>query len=498
MLASIAQRTAAVLEWLDVHPPNGIVFCSFAFTFLFTALLCLYWALPWNRARVWLLILASFAFYATWSEQLAFIVLVSATLDFLLARGIEGQPSPVRRRLLVTVSVVANLGLLCYFKYVNFFLGPLDELLHTVGADSWHRWLPVIVPVGISFYTFEAINYVVDVYRGKVRAERKLSNFLLFILFFPHLLAGPIVRARDFLPQIDRRKRWDWMRVQLGVRFILMGLFKKMVIADRMAYFVKPVFDQPDAYHTGAVWLAVIAFALQIYGDFSGYTDMAIGTAHLLGFRLAQNFNLPYLAANVSDFWRRWHISLSSWLRDYLFIPLGGSRLGRWRTCLNLMIVMTLGGLWHGANWTFVAWGVLHGLYLVVHKLFADACSTRPRVQWLLQTWPGTAARVALTLSCVTAGWVFFRAQTFEGAALFFRGLVVANPLGRSEPMAAWGVGVVVAVVVLCHALGRNNLWLRIADRLPAPVVGMAYALILTMCLVLAPPTGQPFIYFQF
>ncbi len=294
---------------------------------------------------------------------------------------------------LVCVSVVANLGLLCYFKYTNFFLGSLYAVLHRCGATSSFQLLSILAPLGISFYTFEAINYIVDVYRGRDRAERKLANFMLFILFFPHLIAGPIVRARDFLPQIRRRKRWDWMRIELGVRFFLMGLFKKWFIADRMALFADPVFQYPGDYKGIAVWMAVIAYALQIYGDFSGYTDMAIGTAHMLGFHLAKNFDMPYLSANVSEFWRRWHISLSSWLRDYLFIPLGGSRGGKWQTCRNLLITMTLGGLWHGASWTFIAWGLLHGLLLVGHRQFHSFCERRPFLTRVFQSaaWNGFA-----------------------------------------------------------------------------------------------------------
>jgi alginate O-acetyltransferase complex protein AlgI len=357
--------------------------------------------------------------------------------------------------------------------------------------------LELIVPFGISFYTFEAISYTIDVYRGRIPAERNLANFMLFILFFPHLIAGPIVRPRDFLPQILRAKRWDWPRLQLGAQFFLMGLFKKMAIADHMEEFVKPVFANPDQYRSGVVWMAVIAFAVQIYCDFSGYTDMAIGSAHMLGYKLARNFNMPYLAANVSDFWRRWHISLSSWLRDYLFIPLGGSRGSNGKINRNLLITMTLGGLWHGANWTFLVWGLLHGVFLIVHRGFRDFCKTRPRLDSVLQSQPGTVARMALTFLCICVGWVFFRAPTFSAAATLLQRMAVPHS-GQGAPLGGLSFWSLLGVLAFGHAVGASGVWKRWGGRLPAPVLGLGYALLLTLTLVLAPDTGKAFIYFKF
>jgi alginate O-acetyltransferase complex protein AlgI len=319
-------------------------FCSQKFFLFFVLIFALYWALPWRRVRVGLLLAASFYFYASWNKSLALLICVSTLLDYLLALGIEYSANAWRRKLLVGASLFANLGLLCYFKYANFFLVSLDEALIAAGSPTWCRPMEVLLPVGISFYTFEAINYVVDVYRRRIPAERNLGDFMLFILFFPHLIAGPIVRARDFLPQIKRPKHWSWARMHLGTGYFLMGLVKKLAIADRMAEYVDPVFADPSAYRASAIVFAALAYAVQIYCDFSGYTDMAIGTAHLLGYKLARNFNLPYLAVNIADFWHRWHISLSSWLRDYLFIPLGGSRGTRWQTARNLLLTMTPAG----------------------------------------------------------------------------------------------------------------------------------------------------------
>ena len=491
--AALGWRPEACNAALAYQPLGGQLFWL-AVVVLFGSALA--WLRGPDRGRVWLLLAASFYFYAFVSPWLACLIFVSTFLDYFLAHGIERLKAAGWRRLLVGVSVTANLSLLCYFKYTNFFLSSLQHALHAGGARTSIPLMNILAPIGISFYTFEAINYIVDVYRGRVRAERNLANFMLFILFFPHLVAGPIVRARDFLPQIRRRKRWDWLRVQLGVRFFLMGLFKKWVVADRMALFSDPVFAQPGSYGAIACWMAVLAYALQIYCDFSGYTDMAIGTAHLLGYRLAKNFDMPYLSANVSEFWRRWHISLSTWLRDYLFIPLGGSRGSRWQTFRNLLIVMTLGGLWHGASWTFVAWGLLHGLLLITHRTFQDFCKPRPRLTALLQSWPGTTARVACTFLCVSLCWVFFRAQSFRVATRMLGGLVRSH--GDPSPMAAVGLVLTVGAVVLCHALAQRKLWQRVTSRLPAPVMGIGYALLLTLCLVFAPITDKPFIYFQF
>jgi alginate O-acetyltransferase complex protein AlgI len=410
----------------------------------------------------------------------------------------ERSPSPRRRKTLLAVSLLVNLGVLGYFKYTNFFLLSLNEALSALGVPLWFHTLRVILPIGISFYTFEAINYTVDVYGRRVPAERNLGHFLLFILFFPHLVAGPIVRARDFLPQIKRRKRFSWPRMHLGAQFFLLGIIKKLAIADRMALYVDPVFADPNAYGTATVWLAAIAYAVQIYCDFSGYTDMAIGSAHMLGYKLAQNFNIPYVSLNVSEFWRRWHISLSSWLRDYLFIPLGGSRGGNGRTCRNLLLTMMLGGLWHGASWTFVVWGVLHGLLLIMHKLFHDFCTRRPVLERLFQSLPGVLLRLALTFFSVCIGWVFFRATTLASAATFLQRMASFSLLTADGPLPNRDIYFTIAVVILCHIVRRFQLWPKWQVRLPASLLGLSYAAGITLALFLAPSGIKPFIYFQF
>ncbi|HTK75572.1 MAG TPA: MBOAT family O-acyltransferase [Gemmataceae bacterium] len=472
-------------------------FCSIQYLLFFALVFVAYWVLPWNRVRVWLLLAASFYFYASWNHWLACIVCATTFMDYLIARGMDGTASERIRRFLLVASLFMNLGLLCYFKYVNFFLESLQATLAAAGLSARFRLLDVILPIGISFYTFEAINYTIDVCRRKIRAERRLGHFMLFILFFPHLIAGPIVRAADFLPQVRRRKRWDWQRFHLGLQFILMGLFKKLVIADQLAQFVDPVFADPGGYKSSAVWTAVIAYAAQIYCDFSGYTDLALGCAHLLGFHLTKNFEMPYIAANVSEFWRRWHMSLSSWLRDYLFIPLGGSRGSEWQTCRNLLLTMALGGLWHGASWHFVVWGVYHGLLLGVHRAFRSWASERPALVTALSGLPGTAARVGLTFVAVLCGWVWFRAQTV-GMAMAILGRMFAPAVGKGSPLPWLSLWVLLAVMAVAHAVGSRGVWRRWSARLPAPVLGCGYAAVLNFALLLAPDAGQTFIYFQF
>jgi alginate O-acetyltransferase complex protein AlgI len=456
----------------------------------FVLVLTVYWSLPRHRWRMVWLLGASCIFYMSWNPWFITLILFSASVDYVVALQLEKVSSPRWRRLLLTGSIATNLGLLAFFKYTNFFLDTTTSLAGVFGWVLPRRTLNLILPLGISFYTFETISYVVDVYRGRLRPVRNLLDYSLFIMFFPHLVAGPIVRPRDFLPQLRRPKRFDWARMQLGLGRLALGLFKKAVIADHLAAAVDPVFANPAAFGSGAAWLAVLGYAVQIYCDFSGYSDMAIGAAHMLGFKLPANFNLPYLAGNVSDFWKRWHISLSTWLRDYLYIPLGGNRQGELATCRNLLLTMLIGGLWHGANWTFVAWGLYHGILLVAHRII-------PRPRW----WQGPLVwpvSVAITFLCVCVGWVFFRAQTFADAALVLERL--AQPMtGASLSATLTGVGISLLILVLiCHLLSVVVNLPRLERRLPAPLVGMLLALLLVAALFLMPEDGRGFIYFQF
>jgi alginate O-acetyltransferase complex protein AlgI len=500
-----------------------MLFCTWNFAQFFAIVFAVYWLVPWRRLRwnlplpgrravaltgdelrIWWLLAASFYFYSSWSRKLALLIVASTLLDYCIGLGLGAFQRPRLRRGLLCLSIVANLGLLCYFKYVNFFLVSLDEALIAAGSATWINTLHIILPIGISFYTFEAINYTVDVYRGKVPVERNPAHLLFFVLFFPHLIAGPIVRAKDFLPQIRRSKHWSWARMQLGIEYFLLGLLKKWVVADQLALYADQVFMNPAVYSTGTNWMALLAFTLQVYCDISGYSDMALGTAHLLGYKLAMNFNMPYLATSIADYWRRDHISLSTWLRDYLFFPLGGSRGTRWQTCRNFLITMTLGGLWHGASWNFLLWGFLHGVFLSINRLFRSFCEARPRLDALLQSAPGTALRMTLTFFCVFQGFVLFRAQTFAITQTMFqrlwvpaKGLTIEHPYGHG--LYSYGLfWSIVAGFVLCHVAACRHWWERLSLRLPTPILGFTYVLALVLCMVMAPVFEKPFLYMFF
>ncbi|PYK08293.1 MAG: hypothetical protein DME65_14265, partial [Verrucomicrobia bacterium] len=321
-----------------------------------------------NSARkVWLL-LCSYAFYAAWNWKFTFLVLGSTTVDYVVGQMLGRTEHPAWRRFWIATSVCVNLGVLAFFKYFNFFVSSASGFLAWLGLPASVNTLNIILPVGISFYTFHSMSYTIDVYRGK---QRPISNFVdlsLFVSFFPPLVAGPIVRAVYFLPQLVSTKKFSNVDVRGAVMLFLAGLIKKACIADGVAPTVDRYFAHPADFTATSAWIGVLFYAIQIYCDFSGYTDMAIAAARLLGYQLPNNFQFPYFARNVSDFWRRWHISLSSWLRDYLYIPLGGNRGSRGFVYRNVMITMLLGGLWHGAAWTFVIWGALHGTALLIHR----------------------------------------------------------------------------------------------------------------------------------
>ncbi len=467
-----------------------MLFPTLQFLVFFLVVFTVYWILPRHRWRLFWLVASSCFFYMSWNPWLILLIFASTSVDYGLALRIQALASPRVRKGLLTCSIVVNLSILAFFKYTIFALHTGQALLNWFGVALDPPLVKIILPLGISFYTFEAISYVVDVYNRKIKAIARPLDYALYILFFPHLVAGPIVRSGDFLPQLRRIKHFSWPRLYLGVQLILLGLIKKAVVADHLAIVVDPVFVHPADYGSRALWLATLGYAVQIYCDFSGYFDMAIGLAHTLGFKLPMNFKLPYFAANIADFWRRWHISLSTWLRDYLYVPLGGNRHGRWATYRNLMLTMTLGGLWHGASWTFVFWGFYHGLLLALQR----ACGLRRR---FVGTWT-RPLNSAATFLAVCVGWVFFRAQTFTHALTILSGLV--------RPRLGLGLqhyqGLLVCVCLLAtfagHVVGAGCVMRKLEPWLPAPAAGAILALGLVLYFLLLPPDGQGFIYFQF
>jgi len=467
-----------------------MLFSTLPFLVFFVVVFAVYWGLANHRHRLLWLLGASLYFYASWNPWLITLIVFSASVDYSVALVLERVQTTWKRRALLILSICTNLGLLAFFKYVNFFLDTLYTAQGMFGLAPSGAFVDVVLPLGISFYTFETISYIVDVYQGRVKPVRNLLDYALYIMFFPHLVAGPIVRPRDFLPQIRRRKTWNWDRMQLGLQLLFLGLFKKAILADHLAAVVDPIFAAPATYGSAAVWLGVLGYAAQIYCDFSGYSDMAIGLAHLLGFHLPANFNMPYFASNIAEFWRRWHISLSRWLRDYLYIPLGGSRGGQSALCRNLILTMLLGGLWHGANWTFVAWGLYHGVLLVVHKLI-------PWPQWLERPW-AKPFTVATTFLAVCIGWVFFRAQTFGEAGTILQHMFLPIP-GQALDSLSIATVVGILLILLAGHLAATFVNVKKWERqLPAPALGMGLAMVVLAILLFMSEDGKTFIYFQF
>jgi len=402
---------------------NSMQFCVF-----FPVVVGLYFLLPRSARWMWLLA-ASYAFYMAWEPGYVVLVWLSTLIDYTVARNIGTAATRRARRTWLAVSLCSSLGLLFFFKYYNFFRDSLGALGERLG---WHIDLPhseFLLPLGISFYTFQSISYLIDVYRGVLPPERHLGRFALYICFFPQLVAGPIERAKELLPQMVLREDFDYTRVTDGLRLMAWGFFKKMVIADRLAIAVEQVYRDPTQQSGPALFVATLCFAYQIYCDFSGYSDIAVGAARVLGVRLSTNFNRPYTATSIAEFWRRWHISLSTWFRDYIYLPLGGNRVIARRWAVNILVVFALSGLWHGADWKFLVWGLIHGVCLLVERALPAAIPALARIPALLK-W-------ALVLTVVNAAWVFFRAASVEQALLIFRRL----PLDwhRALDPAFWG-----------------------------------------------------------
>lgn len=479
--------------------PARVLFNSVEFAIFFTVVFIIYWLIRSSELRAWFLLGASYYFYMSWNAQLAGVVACSSLADFLIAVAMDTDASERRRKMLLMLSIVMNLSLLFYFKYANFFLDSLHTLLAQFGLHQRMPVLDVILPIGISFYTFEAISYTVDVYSRRAAAEKNPFHFLLFITFFPRMVAGPIIRAKNFLPQLRREKSFSWGRFELGLQFILMGLFKKLAIADRMSCLVDPVYQNPDHYCSGAAWVAVIAYSLQVYGDFSGYSDIALGTAHMLGFKLPENFNMPYISRNIAEFWRRWHISLSTWLRDYVFIPAGGSRGTQWKTSFTLFLTMTLCGLWHGAKWTLVGFGMVQGLMMITHRFFRHWCKAHPARTAFLETPWGVVSRVLFTYWTFIVSLVIFRAADFRVALeMFHRMFTPQAGFSVRHPVGPWSLVFAFAVVAVSSVLVNSGDWKKMAGRLTPFAWGLAYTVILVLTFKLMPETQKAFIYFQF
>jgi D-alanyl-lipoteichoic acid acyltransferase DltB (MBOAT superfamily) len=481
-----------------------MLFNSLAFLVFFVVVFGLYLAtLRRLRLQNAILLLASVLFYGWWDWRFLGLIFASIVIDFFAARALDRRVGGSRaaddsphvlgsraRRLLLGVSMASNLGILGFFKYYGFFTQGAADLLRALGLEPHLPVLGIVLPVGISFYTFQAMSYTIDVYRGRLRAEPSLADFALFVMFFPQLVAGPIVRAADLLPQIRRPRSITRAGLEEGAWLVFWGLFKKIFVADNLARLVDLGFR--DTVPNGGVALvSVYAFAFQIYGDFSGYSDIARGLAKAMGFDFMLNFDLPYFAVNPSDFWRRWHISLSTWLRDYLYIPLGGSRGSSLATYRNLLLTMVLGGLWHGAQWTFVLWGAFHGVLLAVHRWWTEArghveSSPSPAAAWGKRL-------VVFHLVCV--GWVLFRARSVDQAAQVIRAILGDFSLAgaRFDSLLVYAAPLIVVQFAQWRTDDAYAAW-----RLPWIPRALFYAGLWFLMTLLGDYRGGQFIYFQF
>ena len=469
-----------------------MLFPSVEFALFFLVVLTGSWLLmPRRTAWKWFVLAASYVFYGAWDWRYIALIAGSSVVNQIVARAIAARDDDRGRRRWLAVGIVANLGVLSWFKYYGFFVVSARNALSEVGITPPLPLLEIVLPVGISFLTFQAMSYVIDVYRREVDLAPTLDVFV-YLAFFPQLVAGPIVRGREFLPQLAEPRDPRAIPAVTAAGLILGGLFKKVVIASALgANLVDPVFASPGQFSAGEVLIAVYGYAVQIYADFSGYTDIAIGVALLLGFRFPKNFNAPYAAVSLRDFWRRWHLTLSRWLRDYLYIPLGGSAHGRGRTAAALMATMVLGGLWHGAAWTFVIWGALHGGLLIVERRIGQA-----RVDTSTMSGVEIAVRRLVTFHVVCLGWVFFRAQSVGDAFEVLGRLAAPGALSIVTPAVLLLIVIGIGVQYVPRALA-TRIELR-ADRLSPVTLGLAGGVGLLIVDALGPVGVAPFIYFQF
>lgn len=472
-----------------------MLFNSIAFLLFFPIVCVLFFCVPASqvRARNLLLLLASYYFYMNWQPAYALLLLTSTLVTYLAALGIARFPDRGRKKACLVGSLVLNLAILFLFKYYNFLATNVEAFLHATGTGIDIPEFGLLLPVGISFYTFQALGYSIDVYRGDTQAERHFPTYALFVSFFPQLVAGPIERSRNLLPQFKQQHRFDYENVMAGVRLMVWGYFVKLVLADRCGIYVDTIFNNIDKHNGGSYLLASLLFPFQIYGDFAGYSLIAIGAARVLGFRLMENFHRPYFACTVGEFWHRWHISLSTWFKDYVYIPLGGNRVGRLRNYFNLLVTFVVSGIWHGANWTFFLWGTLHGLLLCIEKALGIGkqrfTGFRRFCHW------------AVTFALVCFAWILFRANTLHDAITVVSGIFcqaglpdVSFAMFTDLCLAALAIG-----VVLLKEMAEEFHWnVQVAES-PSWLVRHSYLVLLIACIILFGVLGgDQFIYFQF
>ena len=471
-----------------------MLFNSFEFLAFFAAVLAAYLALSrWHRGQNLLLLAASLVFYGWWDWRFLGLMLAAISVDWAVALAVAASDDPRRRKRLLLVSLVTQLTILGCFKYLGFFVASLTRALGSLGVAVHAPTLELVLPVGISFYTFQSIGYAIDVYRRALPPVRRWTDFALFISFFPQLVAGPIERATHLLPQILKPRAVTWTHIHTGLFLINVGIFKKVVLADKLALLANEIFNHHTRYQGLDLAVGALAFTFQIYCDFSAYSDIARGVAKMLGFDLMVNFRLPYFAVSPADFWRRWHISLSTWLRDYLYIPLGGNRHGEWRTYRNLALTMLLGGLWHGAAWNFVLWGAFHGLILIVYRLAEQARANKPPLPLAALTLP---LRVLAMFALTVFGWILFRARSLDQLWHFLTRIGPATSPHTLEFVHT--LLFFTLPLLLAQTIEQRRGDLLTFNRLSPPLLGLLHGLLITLLIILGVRQSMEFIYFQF
>ncbi|MEL7547836.1 MAG: MBOAT family O-acyltransferase [Pseudomonadota bacterium] len=474
-----------------------MLFVELRFFAFFAVVFTLYWMISDNNWRKRVLLAASYTFYAAWDWRFLSLILFVSAVAYLVGRAVEAWPEDHRRRkIALGAGIATTLAVLGVFKYFNFFTESFADLATLMGLSVNSVTLSIVLPVGISFYTFQAISYMVDVHREDIPVKRSFADVCFYIAFFPQLVAGPIVRAADFMPQMQTARRWADVNVKANLLLFLIGFIKKACISDNIAPYVDAIFAAPETYQATELVGGVFLYGVQIYCDFSGYSDMAIALAGLLGYRFLLNFDAPYLSPNIQTFWRRWHISLSTWLRDYLYIPLGGNRQGEVRRDVNLMITMLLGGLWHGASLNFVIWGFLHGLALLVHRNWEKLTARKPKDPVITQASFTAAIGTVMTVYWVHLAWIFFRAPDLEHSIMMAKTYLTLQGGGSETlPIAVWPF---LIFLMLIHWGTRQVDVAGAIERLSANKFALVYGASAALALSFVPLGYRPFIYFQF
>jgi len=479
-----------------------MLFNTISFAIFFPIVFALYWFVTNKSLKLQniLLLVASYYFYSCWDWRFLFLLIFSTLLDYFTGIKMSDSKNKSQKKIWFWISISVNLGFLGIFKYYNFFADSFTTLLSTFGFSVNPWTLQIILPVGISFYTFHGLSYVIDIYKDRIKAERNFIDYSLFVSYFPLLVAGPIERATHLLPQIKQKREFEYSKAVDGLRQILWGLFKKVVIADQCAEYANIIFNNSSQYNGSTLFLGAILFSFQIYGDFSGYSDIALGVSRLLGIELLKNFSYPYFSRDIAEFWRRWHISLSSWFKDYLYFPLGGSKNGKLIQIRNTFIIFIVSGFWHGANWTFIVWGLLHAIYIMPSIIFN---TNRNHLEIVAKNKFLPSIRESISMSItflsVVFAWIFFRAENLTSAFEYIK-IIFSKSLFTIPEVRPYYIILSIFILIATEWFGRKeDFALSNFDQKTSKTLRwILYYIILFMVYYLSSDNGHQFIYFQF